>query len=34
MDLVYLAVLVVLVGATVGLAIACERLRPHPEKRP
>lgn len=34
MDLVYLAVLATLVAATAGLAIACERLRPHPEKRP
>jgi hypothetical protein len=34
MDLVYLAVLAALVFATAGLAIACERLQPHRERRP
>lgn len=34
MDLVYLAVLAVLVGATVGLAVVCDRLQPQRDKRP
>jgi hypothetical protein len=34
MDLVYLATLAILVGATFGLAIVCDRLQPHRGKRP
>jgi hypothetical protein len=34
MDLVFIAVLAALVGATVGLAHLCERLQPHRAKRP